>query len=120
LAGDDEERVGELRYLLRIHNYRVFSALGVAEAERMLASIPVDLVLVVWPLEGGGALLGHLRATFKATRALVVDGPQPRLPVGWAADGALCRGHCPFADILEAVKILTARRPGPRSGAQRS
>ena len=42
LVGDDEDRVGVLRYVLETHAYRVFTAASAAEAGELLLQAPFE------------------------------------------------------------------------------
>jgi hypothetical protein len=118
LAGDDDLRVSELRYMLRILGYRPIARGNPAEAERVLLETHIDLLLVVCPLDGGEWLLKRSKVVAPYVPTLVVLETEAFLPPGWAPDSALCRGQCSSAAIVERLKLLTARKRGPRKGAQ--
>jgi two-component system, OmpR family, response regulator CpxR len=110
LVGDDEDRVGVLRFLLETHRYSIHLFNGVADA------IGVDLVLVLWPFAAARELLTAAKAFFPPIPTVVLSGNRTRLPLGFMPDMTLCRDQCSSAEILERIKVLTARKRGPRKG----
>jgi hypothetical protein len=117
VAGDDVDRVTVVRYLLWVHKYRVFTADSAAVAEKLLElDAPIDLLLVVWPLEGALKLLERAKAIDAHTGTLVAAYDQDHLPLGWAPDSTIGRAQYSAAEILEGVKLLCARKRGPSPG----
>ena len=116
LVGDDADRVGILRYLLVTNHYAVVSAYSAAEARVILHEMTVELLFVVWPLDGALKLLEMARTDNAHIPTVVGSYDLESLPVGWAPDLTIGRGQYCSAEILERVKVLTARKRGPKRG----
>jgi len=113
LVGDDEERIGVLRYLLRTYKYAVITASSPAEAAELLCQ-PIDVLLLEWPLDGAEDLLNRSKEISPATNTLVVTD-EDRLPVGVTPDSTLFRRSLRSnAEILDRIMVLAARKRGPR------
>jgi len=119
LVGDDEDRVGILRYLLVIHGYAVYPAFSAAEAYAILHELDIELLFVVWPLDDALKLL-EMASTDIAPRipTLVASYDLETLPLGWAPDMTIGRPQYSSDVILARVKMLTARKRGPKLGAK--
>ncbi len=111
LAGDDEERVALLRFLLRTHGFSVITAGSAAAADEVLC---IDLLLVVWPLVGAAALLKRAQSITPHINTLIVAHDEDCVPLDFLPDLSLCRGQCSSSRILEYTKMLTARKRGPK------
>jgi hypothetical protein len=116
LVGDDEEKASVLRYLLVTQCFRVTLAGGAIAAEYLLLEMQFDLLLLLHPLAGAAELLKRAKRIAPHTPTLAVSDREAFLPADWVVDSSLCRGRCSSAAILERVKVMVARRPGPRGG----
>lgn len=114
LAGDDGELVSALSVLLRIHGHIVIKAESAIEAHGVMLAAPIDLLLVVWPFAGAQELMDLSKAIDSYAGTLLVAPDQTPVILGPAIDSALFKGHCSSAEILERVKVLTARKRGPK------
>jgi len=120
LAGQHEERTSVLAYALRIKGYRVVTAPSSEEAETALleapCSKPYDLLLVLRPLDGGRSLLRRAPQIAPEIRTLLVVPfvATAAVDMDCIADIALCPGLCTNLAIIEAVRLLCARKPGPK------
>ncbi len=109
IAGGDEERVSLLCYLLRIYRYRVLTAHSAAAASKAFDGVAcVDLLLVVWPLDGARKLLKSSKAV--RCPVLVVAYDEAFLAFGPQVDSALFRDHCSSREVLDRVKVMSARK----------
>lgn len=118
LVGGDEERVALLRFVFHVHHYCVVTAESAAEAERLLVGASAHLLLVLWPLDGARQLLKVSKAIDWTVPVLVVAPTEAFLTLWPEVDAALFRDHCSSADVLDRVKVMTARKPGPRHGSR--
>lgn len=124
LVGDNEERVSLLAYVLHIHHYCVVTAQSASEAEQLLVEASADLLLVLWPLDRASEFLKGFKAIDRGVPVLVLAykvSYDAALQTFWAnVDGVLWRDHCSSAEILDRVKLMSARKRGPRPGRPRS
>ena len=81
------------------------------------------MLFVVWPLEGAAELLtqAKTRVALGAPQGsypntLVATYDQDRLPLGFVPDATIGRSQYSSAEILDRVKMLSARKRGPRKG----
>lgn len=118
LVGDDVLRVSLLGFLLRTYAYGVFTADSAAAGEQLMLLQPLgkpfELLLVVWPLEGAAALLKQSKAIAPDTNTLFLVQDEGLVPSDWTADGTIFRYEYSGEVLLERVRILAARRHGPR------
>ena len=116
LAAQHEERMAVLAFMLRVRGFHVDTADSAAEAGRVIRErhTAVDLLLILWPVDGGRELLALNSAADSETAALVVVYDQEEHAFGWTADAVLRYDHCSPAEILERVQFLTARKRGPK------
>jgi len=101
LLDSDEERMGQLRFVLRTHLYRTTEC----------ADGDVDLILAHWPCEADWKALEILCDC----KALFLKGKDTleTLPTG-----NLILGRLSNAELLEYVGLMTARKRGPRKGSR--
>ena len=117
LVGPQPVPAGILAFVLRIRGYKVVTEVSAAEAQLRLleaAGGPFSLLLVLWPLDGGRELLALNKAADRQTAALVLvyEGDLPVFE--GTVDLVLRRGKASTAEILERVRVLVARKHGPR------
>ena len=120
LVDADERTRGPLAFALDTHGYRVLQAASGAQAVAIFDRAIVDLVLVVHqpPAQDGDKIVRRLkRGAAWGPMALLGD------PAGMAdqehhAD-ALFRHTMPMVELLDRIKVLTARKRGPRKGSHR-
>jgi DNA-binding response OmpR family regulator len=110
LACDREDRLSQLRYLLTVHGYAVTGAETITAAWGELNAGWFDLVLVDWPLDNCHYLLNH--AHEREVASLVLAAKEKEHP-GCMADAVLL-GRFSAVELLERVKIVTARKRGPK------
>lgn len=115
LVGASEDRLSILKFMLVTRGFAVASAVGAAAAVEQLRAESYDLLLCDhWPLPGIEHLLNQAYEIDSATRSLVLAPALATSPAGLNTDAILLRGGCSSAELLERVKVLTARKRGPR------
>jgi CheY-like chemotaxis protein len=119
---DNEQELSVLKFMLETNGYRVLTALNGQEAVAIFASTPqVDLVLTdsQMPQMSGNQLVTRLkRMAAHVPMILLGDGQSPNGELH-AADALIVRKNCSTQDLLERIKLMSARKRGPRKGAQR-
>ena len=119
---DNEQELSVLKFMLETNGYRVLTALNGQEAVAIFASTPqVDLVLTdsQMPQMSGNQLVTRLkRMAAHVPMILLGDGQSPTGELH-AADALIVRKNCSTQDLLERIKLMSARKRGPRKGAQR-
>jgi DNA-binding response OmpR family regulator len=118
---DNEQELSVLKFMLTTNGYRVFSASSGQEAIGIFANTPVDLVLADFsmPQMNGNQLVDRLKRTAAHVPMIVLGDPQTMVGEIHAADALLAKKSCSPQELLERIKVMSARKRGPRKGAQR-
>lgn len=112
----DEAEFATVRCMLTVHGYRVLSAATIADAEFIVRSHPVDLVLA----DATDAKATGLKAVEQLKRIalhlpMMILGNETQVAQVHMADAMLI-AKCPPQELLERIKIMAARKRGPRKG----
>ena len=123
---DNEQELSVLRFMLATNGYRVLAATNGQEAIAIFASTPqIDLVLTDtnMPQMSGGQLVERLKRMASHVPMILLSDAQAGAPSGngqiHVADALLTRKNCSSQELLERIKVMSARKRGPRKGAQR-
>jgi two-component system response regulator CpxR len=119
---DNEQDLSVLRFMLSTNGYRVLAASNGQEAIAAFAMAPqIDLVLADahMPQMSGGQLVERLkRMAAHVPMMLLGDAPAVTGEIH-AADAMVARKNCSTQELLERIKVMSARKRGPRKGSQR-
>ena len=119
---DNEQELSVLKYTLSINGYRVLAATNGQEAIAIFAKAPqIDLVLADtnMPQMSGAQLAERLKRMRSHIPMLLLGDVQATSAELHVADAVLARKNCSSFELLERVKLMSARKRGPRKGAQR-
>jgi len=107
--------------MLATNGYRVVSATSGQEAIGIFAETPVDLVLSDFsmPQMDGNQLVDRLKHIASHVPMILLGDPQRMNGEVHAADAVLAKKNCSPQELLERIKIMSARKRGPRKGSQR-
>jgi CheY-like chemotaxis protein len=99
----------------------VVSATNGQEAIGIFAGTPVDLVLVdfAMPQMNGCQLVERLKQITAHVPMILLGDPQKMGGEMHAADALLHKKNCSPQELLERIKVMSARKRGPRKGSQR-
>jgi two-component system response regulator CpxR len=120
LCVDDNEQILSVRkFLLETRGYRVVAVTTAAEAlEQLKDAMPgsVDLLLsdLLLPLMDGNELARRAKEMHPMLPALLVSGTVTSFERAASADAFLPKGACTPVEMLERIKILVARKRGPK------
>jgi CheY-like chemotaxis protein len=120
LCVDDNDQVLSVRkFLLETRGYRVLTALTAQEAmETAEGALPgtIDLLLcdLVMPQMDGNELIRRIKQMHPALPALLISGTVASFDRAAAADVFLPKGACSPSEMLERIRILCARKRGPK------
>jgi two-component system, OmpR family, response regulator CpxR len=118
---DNEQELSVLAFMLSTNGYRVLAASNGQEAIAHYTSAPqIDLVLADsnMPQMSGSQLVERLKRISTHVPMLLLGDPQAASSMH-AADAMLVRKSCTTQELLERVKMMSARKRGPRKGSQR-
>jgi two-component system response regulator CpxR len=120
LCVDDNEQVLSIRkFLLETRGYRVISLESPQDAlEAISNSAPgsIDLLLcdLVMPAMDGNELVRRAKQIHPMLPAMIVSGSVSTYDRAGRADVFLPKGAASPAELLERIRVLVARKRGPR------
>jgi CheY-like chemotaxis protein len=120
LCVDDNEQLLSVRtFLLETRGYRVIALTDPHDAiETITHSLPgsIDLLLcdLLMPLMDGNELVRRAKQLHPTLPAMIVSGTVTAFDRAGRADVFLPKGACSPAEMLERIRILVARKRGPR------
>jgi CheY-like chemotaxis protein len=120
LCVDDNEQVLSVRtFLLETRGYRVIALTDPYEALEVIArSLPgsLDLLLadLIMPRMDGNELVRRAKELHPQLPAMIVSGTVTAYDRAGRADVFLPKGACTPAELLERIRILVARKRGPK------
>ncbi len=119
---DNELELSVLKFMLATNGYRVVSAGNGQEAIGIFADTAVDLVLADYamPQMNGDQMVAQLKQMAPHIPMILLGDPQKMAGEIHAADALLAKKSCSPQELLERIKIMSARKRGPRKGAQRA
>ena len=118
---DNEQELSVLKFMLATNGYRVLSATGGQEAIQLFSDNSVDLVLADYtlPQMNGNQLVDRLKGIASHVPMILLGDPQRMAGEIHAADALLAKKHCTPQELLERIKVMSARKRGPRKGSVR-
>lgn len=116
---DNEQTLAVRKFLLETRGYRVICAGGAQQALECLEKTEpggVDLLLcdLMMPQMDGTELIRRARMLRPGLPTLMISGTITAMERGLAADAFLPKGNSSAAELLERVRILVARKRGPK------
>ena len=124
LCVDDNEQVLSVRtFLLETRGYRIIAVTTAQEAIEVLErSLPgtLDLVLcdLLMPQMDGNELVRRAKQLHPGLPAMIVSGTVNAADRAICADVFLPKGACSPAEMMERIRILVARKRGPKKASQ--
>ncbi len=118
---DNEQDLSVLKFMLLTNGYRVLSATNGQEAIALFADNQIDLVLAdhAMPQMSGDQLVLKLKQIASHVPMVILGDPQKMNGQIHGADALLAKKTCSPQELLERVKIMSARKRGPRKGVSR-
>ncbi|MGA9061765.1 MAG: response regulator [Terracidiphilus sp.] len=119
---DNEQELSVLKFTLATNGYRVLAASNGQEAIAIFAAAPqIDLVLADtnMPQMNGVQLAERLKRIRSHVPMILLGDAQAVSGEIHVADAVLARKSCSSQELLERIKVMSARKRGPRKGAQR-
>jgi len=118
---DNEQDLSVLKFMLATNGYRVVSATTGQEAITLFADTAVDLVLADFgmPNMNGKQLVDRLKNIAPHVPMILLGDPQRMGSEIHVADALVPKRNCSPQELLERIKLMSARKRGPRKGAQR-
>jgi two-component system response regulator CpxR len=120
---DNEQELSVMTFMLSTNGYRVLAATSGQEAINLFSEVPqVDLVLadVTMPQMCGKQLVERLKRMASHVPMILLGDPQAGGGEIHVADAMLAKKNCSPQELLERVKVMSARKRGPRKGTHRT
>jgi CheY-like chemotaxis protein len=116
----NEQDLSVRKFMLETNGYRVLAAKNGHEAIGLFGENPVDLVLADFglPQMTGNQLVNRLKEMAAHVPMILLGDPRPGNDIH-AADALVSRKNCSPHDLLERIKVMSARKRGPRKGTVR-
>ncbi len=124
LCVDDNEQVLSVRtFLLETKGYRVISLPNPQDAlDAISNSLPgsIDLLLcdLIMPQMDGNELVRRAKQIHPCLPAMIVSGTVNSFDRALSADVFLPKGAATPAEIIERIRVLVARKRGPKKAHQ--
>jgi two-component system response regulator CpxR len=120
-VNDNEQELSVLKFMLATNGYRVVSASTGQEAIGIFAETQVDLVLAdfAMPQMNGNQLVDRLKQIAQHIPMILLGDPHRMGGEIHAADALLAKKNCSAQELLERIKVMSARKRGPRKGSVR-
>jgi CheY-like chemotaxis protein len=120
---DNEQILSVRKFLLETRGYRVVAMSTAAETlEYLQGAAPgsVDLLLsdLILPQMDGNELIRRAKQMHPGLPTLLVSGTVTNFDRASAADAFLPKGACTPAEVLDRIRILVARKRGPKKQVQ--
>ena len=118
---DNEQELSVLKFMLATNGYRVVSATNGKDAIGIFAETAVDIVLAdfAMPQMNGHQLVNRLKQLAGHVPMILLGDHQAMSGEIHAADALLAKKQCTPQELLERIKVMSARKRGPRKGALR-
>jgi len=118
---DNELELSVLKFMLSTNGYRVLSATNGHDAVAVFSETQVDLVLAdfAMPQMNGAQLVERLKQIASHVPMILLGEPQKMESELHRADAMLAKKNCSPQELLERIKIMSARKRGPRKGSVR-
>ncbi len=116
---NDEHSLSIRKVMLETRGYRVIQATRGRDALEIFARGGIDLLLtdLVMPELDGHDLIVQIKAMSPETPAVLLSGRVRNYDRESVADVFLSKGNCDAAALLERIRILLIRKPGPKRAA---
>lgn len=116
---DNEQILSVRKFMLETRGYRVLATTTAAAAlEHLENAVPgsIDLLLADLLLPGmdGNELARRAKLLHPSLPTLLVSGMVSNFDRAAAADAFLPKGACTPADVLDRIRVMVARKRGPK------
>jgi CheY-like chemotaxis protein len=116
---DNEQALSVRKFMLETRGYRILASLVPEEAIEVFRQGGIDLVLsdLTMPRMDGNELARRMKEITPEVPILLVSGSVKAYERATCGDCFLPKGACSPLDILERVRMMLARKRGPKKGS---
>jgi two-component system, OmpR family, response regulator CpxR len=113
---DNEQALSVRKFMLETRGYRVLTALDSEEALELFHNGGIDLVLsdLLMPRMDGNELIRRMKELAPEVPTILMSGTVKSYERANRADAFLPKGACSPLEILERVRLMMARKRGPK------
>ena len=122
LCVDDNEQVLAVRkFLLETRGYRIITATSASDALEIFRSGGIDLVLsdLLMPQMDGNEMVRRMKDIAPEIPMVIVSGTVKAFERANCADAFLPKGACSPIEVLERIRVMIARKRGPKKALVR-
>jgi two-component system, OmpR family, response regulator CpxR len=118
---DNEQALSVRKFMLETRGYRVLTAHTAADALEIFAAGNVDLVLsdLIMPQMDGNELVRRMKSIAPEVPTIILSGSVKNFERASSADAFLPKGACTPLEVLERIRVMIARKRGPRKALHR-
>jgi two-component system, OmpR family, response regulator CpxR len=118
---DNEQALSVRKFFLETRGYRVLSARTAEQALEHYDGGGIDLVIcdLVMPKVDGNELVRRMKERMPEVPAMLVSGAVHHVDRTCHADAFLPKGQSSPMEMLERIRIMVARKRGPRKQTDR-
>lgn len=118
---DNEQALSVRKFMLETRGYRVLTAHTSAEALELFGSGNIDLVLsdLLMPQMDGNELVRRIKELAPEVPTIILSGSVKNFERASSADAFLPKGACTPLEVLERIRVMIARKRGPRKAQPR-
>lgn len=113
---DNEQALSVRKFMLETRGYRVITALTGEHALDTFNNGGVDLVLsdLIMPQMDGNELVRRMKTIQPEVPMILLSGSVKAYERASCADAFLPKGACTPLDVLERIRVMIARKRGPK------
>lgn len=118
---DNEQALSVRKFLLETRGYRVIPARDGATAIEILQQGGIDLVVsdLVMPQMDGNEMIRRMKQQSPEVPMMLISGTVKAFERANRADAFLPKGACTPVEMLERIRVMIARKRGPRKAVAR-
>lgn len=118
---DNEQALAVRKFLLETRGYRVIPATDGATAIEILQQGGIDMVVsdLVMPQMDGNSMIGRMKQIMPEVPMMLISGTVKAFDRANRADAFLPKGCCTPVEMLERIRVMIARKRGPRKVGSR-
>ena len=115
---DNEQALSVRKFMLETRGYRVLTAASSQQALELFREGGIDLVLsdLIMPYMDGNELVRRMKELAPEVPAILISGSVKAFDRANRADAFLPKGACSPVELLERVRMMVARKRGPKKG----
>ena len=113
---DNEQALAVRKFLLETRGYRIVTAVCAHDALEIFRSGGIDLVLsdLLMPQMDGNEMVRRMKDLSPEVPMMLVSGTVKAFERASHADAFLPKGACSPVELLERIRVMIARKRGPK------